>query len=73
MEFIVCDSRSIDGIPEILNEYHSFFREFKIISKKCSRGVGRQMAFENSSGKYIIQIDLDLDLYEALARLHSLA
>lgn len=59
MEFVICDSQSIDGTPGILNEYRSFFKELKIISKKCFRGVGRQTAFENSSGKYIIQIDLD--------------
>ena len=58
-EIVVVDSESTDGTLEILKEYANKFPNFKIIVKKCKRGKGRQIAFENSSGDYIIPVDLD--------------
>ncbi len=58
-EIVVVDSKSTDGTREILQEYARKFRNFKIIEEKCTRGRGRQIAFENSKGEYIIQVDLD--------------
>ncbi len=58
-EIVVVDSKSTDGTLEILQEYAHKFPNFKIIVKKCTRGRGRQIAFENSSGEYIIPVDLD--------------
>jgi len=60
MELIVCDSKSRDGTPQLITKYHNRFRNLRIISKKCTRGEGRQIAFENSTGRYIIAIDLDV-------------
>ena len=58
-EIVVCDSCSNDGSREILQEY-SRKEKIRLIVKKSSRGRGRQIAFENSSGKYIISgIDTD--------------
>ncbi|MBO3810045.1 MAG: glycosyltransferase family 2 protein [Candidatus Brockarchaeota archaeon] len=58
-EVIVVDSRSTDGTLEILREYAKK-GVIKLIVQKCSRGKGRQIAFENSSGEYIIS-NLDMD------------
>ncbi len=58
-EIVVVDSKSTDGTLEILKEYAKKFPNFKIIVRKCTRGKGRQIAFENSSGEYIIPVDLD--------------
>ena len=58
-EIIVVDNKSTDGTTEILREYKNKIKNFKLIEKKCKRGKGRQIAFENSRGGYIIQIDLD--------------
>ena len=59
MELIVCDSKSIDGTPQLIQEYADNFKILKILSEKCTRGKGRQIAFKNSAGQYIIQVDLD--------------
>lgn len=56
-EVIVVDSFSNDGSYEILQRYtHSIH----LFQKKCSRGEGRQFAFEKSSGDYIIS-NMDMD------------
>lgn len=59
MEFVVCDSRSNDGTPQLIQRYSGYFKTLKIISKRCTRGKGRWIAFKNSTGRYIIQVDLD--------------
>lgn len=53
IEVIVVDNESSDGSKELLSEYQ---RESQIryVSRKCSRGLGRQIAFENSNGDYIL-------------------
>jgi glycosyltransferase involved in cell wall biosynthesis len=58
-EIIVTDNKSNDGS---LNTLRNYAEAGKIILKvkKCSRGQGRQLAFENSSGEYIIA-NLDMD------------
>ena len=58
-EVIVVDSLSSDGSSEILREY-ARSGKIKLIEKKCSRGKGIQIGFENSSGKYIIS-NLDME------------
>lgn len=58
-EIVVCDSCSIDGSREILQEY-ARKGKIKLVLQRSSRGKGRQIAFENSTGKYIISgIDTD--------------
>ena len=58
-EIVVVDSKSTDGTTDILKEYKTMFPNFKLIEKKCKRGEGWRLAFNNSSGKYIIWIALD--------------
>jgi glycosyltransferase involved in cell wall biosynthesis len=58
-EIVVVDNFSKDGSNEILRSYSASNR-IRLITKKCSRGVGRELAFENSNGEYIIaNIDMD--------------
>src|ERR1035441_4286710 len=76
-EVIVVDSESTDGSYEILKEF-SDVGKIKLIRQNCSRGKGREIAFENSSGKYIIA-NTDMDdifkprLRELLARYQAVA
>jgi glycosyltransferase involved in cell wall biosynthesis len=58
-EVVVVDNFSEDGTFEILKEFERSHR-LKAIQRRCSRGLGRQIAFENSAGEYVIA-NLDLD------------
>jgi glycosyltransferase involved in cell wall biosynthesis len=69
IELVVCDSFSTDGTPEAIREFRPFFKRLKVISQRCSRGKGRQVAFEHSTGTYIIQFDLDAFYNEGLVKL----
>jgi glycosyltransferase involved in cell wall biosynthesis len=58
-EIVVTDNLSNDGSEEILREY-TRNRKIKLLQKKCSRGMGRRIAFENANGEYIVSgIDTD--------------
>lgn len=59
IELVICDSKSTDGTLQLIQKYSNYFRNLKIVSKKCTRGEGRQIAFEKSTGQYIILVDLD--------------
>ncbi|MDG7000689.1 MAG: glycosyltransferase family 2 protein [Nitrososphaerota archaeon] len=62
-EVVVVDNLSTDGSAEILKEYEKDGK-IRLISHKCSRGKGRQLAFENSIGTYVIaNLDTD-DIFE---------
>ena len=58
-EVVVVDNFSKDGTYEVLREFEESSR-VKLIQRRCSRGLGRQLAFEHSSGAYVIA-NLDLD------------
>lgn len=61
-EIMVVDNWSNDGSLDILREYED--AKIRLIVKRCSRGLGRQIAIENSTGKYIIShMDMD-DVFE---------
>ncbi|HEV2139116.1 MAG TPA: glycosyltransferase family A protein [Nitrososphaerales archaeon] len=61
-EVIVVDSLSNDGSEKVLVEYQQR-EKIKLITRKCSRGQGRQIALENSLGEYVIShMDMD-DVY----------
>lgn len=58
-EIVVCDNCSNDGSREILQEY-ARKGKIKLIVERSSRGKGRQIAFENSTGQNIISgVDTD--------------
>ena len=58
-EVVVVDNYSTDGTIDQLRKFEGVNR-VKVIQKRCSRGLGRQIAFENSNGEYVIA-NLDLD------------
>ena len=76
-EVVVVDNKSTDGSYEILKKFEGIGK-IKLVQIKCSRGKGREIAFENSRGKYIIA-NMDMDdvfkprLRELLARYHAVA
>jgi len=57
-EIIVVDSCSDDGSLNILRDYQG--KRIKLIVQACSIGLGRQIATENSRGKYVIS-HMDMD------------
>jgi glycosyltransferase involved in cell wall biosynthesis len=67
-EIVVCDNCSNDGSREILQEYAKKGK-IKLVVEKSSRGQGRQIAFENSIGKYVISgVDTDDTLKPAFQK-----
>ncbi|MEM0117520.1 MAG: glycosyltransferase family 2 protein [Conexivisphaerales archaeon] len=58
-EIVVVDNMSNDGSEKILKSYHDNGK-IKLISVKCSRGKGRQIALTASNGEYVIS-GLDMD------------
>lgn len=57
-EIVICDNCSNDGTLELLKEYSS---RISLISIRCSRGLGRQIAMEKSNGEIIIHLtDFDV-------------
>lgn len=58
-EVVVVDSFSNDGSFEVLQKFHDE-GAIRLMRRKCSRGLGRQIAFENSKGEYVIA-NMDLD------------
>jgi glycosyltransferase involved in cell wall biosynthesis len=75
-EVVLVDNLSTDGSRSILYEFQKAGK-IQLIERRCSRGKGRQIAFENSSGEYVIA-NLDMDdvfrhrLIELLERYHFL-
>jgi glycosyltransferase involved in cell wall biosynthesis len=75
-EIVVVDNMSNDGSEIILSEMAKLGL-INLVRRKCSRGKGRQIAFENSVGEYIVaQMDTDEEfnpvLQEFLNLYHSL-
>ena len=58
-EVVVCDNMSTDGSQKMLKEYEKR-GQIRLVSKKSSRGIGRQVALLNARGEYIIS-GLDMD------------
>ena len=58
-EIIIADNMSTDGSENVLQGYAKE-RKIKLIRKRCTRGMGRQIAHQLATGDYeIAQIDLD--------------
>jgi len=64
IEVVVVDNMSTDGSVELLRGYRDRGM-IKLIERRCSRGEGRQLALEASSGSYVVaHTDCD-DLFSA--------
>jgi glycosyltransferase involved in cell wall biosynthesis len=76
-EVVVVDNFSTDGSYQVLKGLADIGR-IRLTQARCSRGKGREIAFEMSKGKYIIA-NMDMDdifkprLRELLARYHLVA
>jgi glycosyltransferase involved in cell wall biosynthesis len=71
-EIVVVDAESTDGQVAVLQGYASSGL-IKLIVRKCNRGEGRQIAFTESSGDYVIAgIDTDDVVGPELQRLLTL-
>jgi glycosyltransferase involved in cell wall biosynthesis len=61
-EVVVVDDCSDDGSEKLLREYQEKGR-IRLVTRRCSRGQGRQIALENALGEYIVShVDTD-DVY----------
>jgi glycosyltransferase involved in cell wall biosynthesis len=58
-EVVVVDNMSNDGSQVILEQYENM-GAVRLIKARCSRGRGRQIAFMNSVGEYVVS-NLDMD------------
>ncbi len=58
-EIVVVDGGSKDRTSEILSKYSG---RINLIEKKCSRGLGRKIAIENSHGHTIVLMDFDIQI-----------
>mgnify|MGYP001626389384 CR=1 FL=1 len=58
-ELVITDNFSTDGTYEFLQKYESKYPNIKVYREKCTRGKGRQIALEHTSGKIVTYVDLD--------------
>jgi len=65
-EYIVVDNKSKDGSMEILKKWEKEHNNMKVLSKRCTMGKGRQIAFGHSIGDFIIVLDTDVIYFPML-------
>jgi glycosyltransferase involved in cell wall biosynthesis len=66
-EVIVVDSYSTDGTLEYLKDLANRGK-IRLITQKCSRGVGRQIALQQARAKYVIaRVDMD-EIYNPIIK-----
>lgn len=58
-EIVIVDGESTDKTAEILSGYGD---RINLIKRKCSRGLGRKIAIDNSHGENIIITDFDIQI-----------
>jgi glycosyltransferase involved in cell wall biosynthesis len=66
-EYIVVDNRSADRSWEILRTWEASHPNMTVLSRRCTMGEGRQIAFRRSSGSHVVVLDTDV-VYSALLR-----
>lgn len=67
-EIVVVDNHSSDGSYEDLTSF-SASGPVRVTQLRCSRGIGRQRAFEQSRGEFVVTFDLDTVYNETWSRL----
>ncbi len=68
-EMVIVDNYSTDGTYEILKEYQKEYNNIEIIQEKCTRGKGRQIAFNNTKGNFVFTVDFDTVYSESLSKI----
>lgn len=68
-ELVIVDNLSIDGTYEILHRFAKEHRNIKLIRRKCSRGEGKRIAYNSTSGRYVFYLDLDNIYLKTLSRM----
>lgn len=68
-EIVIVDNYSTDGTYEILKEYQKKYPNITVIQKKCTRGKGRAIAFNNTKGKYVFTVDFDTVYSDSLSKI----
>lgn len=66
-EYIVVDNKSTDGSWKILEDRSCRFSNLQPRRDRCTMGEGRQLAFLQSKGEYIMVVDTDV-VYSNLLR-----
>ncbi|HLA46409.1 MAG TPA: glycosyltransferase [Thermoplasmata archaeon] len=59
-EYIVTDNHSKDASQAILREWASRHGNFKVLTRRCTMGEGRQISFDHSRGAHIMVLDTDV-------------
>ena len=59
-EYIVVDNKSRDRSLAILQSWSSEHTNMLVLSKRCTMGEGRQIAFGRSSGNHVMVLDTDV-------------
>ena len=68
-ELVITDNYSNDGTFEALKQMSETFSNIYIYRKKSNRGMGRQMAFEKTSGYYVYYVDFDDVILDSTMRI----
>ncbi len=68
-EYIVVDNCSIDRSLIILRAWASRHANMTVLSRRCTMGEGRQIAFRYSEGSHILVLDTDVVYSDLLRRL----
>lgn len=66
-EYIVVDNKSGDSSLRILQKWGKTHPNTIVLSRRCTMGEGRQIAFRHSKGRYILVLDTDV-VYSSLLR-----
>lgn len=59
MEVVIVDSESPDGTKELVESYREKYRFVRLISRKCSRGEGRNIGVREAKYDYVLFTDGD--------------
>lgn len=68
-ELVIVDNYSIDGTFESLKKTSEIYENVCIFREKSNRGLGRQKAFEKTTGQYTLYFDLDDVLLDSTYRI----
>lgn len=68
-ELVIVDNYSNDGTYELIKNMAEFYDNIHIFRERSNRGLGRQKAFEKTTGQYTLSIDLDDILLDSTYRM----